>query len=88
MIEIIQAETEEQIEAARGLFREYEAWFGMNLCFQNFDEMHWRDYAPSIVIILLCQMRRHMGCSTSVVTSPAIAAPCVTSLFTDAAAIT
>lgn len=37
-IEITQAETPEQIEQARLLLREYEAWFGMNLCFQNFDE--------------------------------------------------
>lgn len=38
MIEIVQAETPEQIEEAQTLFREYEKWFGMNLCFQNFDE--------------------------------------------------
>ena len=38
MIEIFQAETPGQINEARLLFREYEKWFGLNLCFQNFDE--------------------------------------------------
>ena len=38
MIKITQAETPLQIEEARILFRDYEKWFGMNLCFQNFDE--------------------------------------------------
>ena len=37
-IEIVQAAAPEHIEQAQKLFREYEAWFGMNLCFQNFDE--------------------------------------------------
>ena len=36
MIEIIRAENDEQIAQARELFREYEAWFGMNLLFSEF----------------------------------------------------
>ncbi len=35
---IIQAETSEQIDQARSIFREYEAWLGLDLCFQNFEK--------------------------------------------------
>jgi GNAT superfamily N-acetyltransferase len=37
MIKTIQAETPEQIEQARKIFREYEVWIGLSLCFQDFD---------------------------------------------------
>ncbi len=38
MIEILQAETPEQVETARTLFREYEKWLNLDICFQNFEE--------------------------------------------------
>ncbi len=38
MIEIIQVETPEEIEETRRIFREYEAWLDLDLCFQGFEE--------------------------------------------------
>lgn len=38
LMHLIQAETPEQVEQARGLYKEYEAWLKLDLCFQNFEK--------------------------------------------------
>lgn len=38
MLTIEQAESEDEIATARELFREYEAWLGLDLCFQGFEQ--------------------------------------------------
>ncbi|MGI8812925.1 MAG: GNAT family N-acetyltransferase [Pyrinomonadaceae bacterium] len=38
MFDIIHAENSDQIGEARKLFREYQAWLGLDLCFQGFEE--------------------------------------------------
>ncbi len=37
-MEIIQASSSEHINQARELFRDYEAWLNLDLCFQNFEK--------------------------------------------------
>lgn len=46
---LIQVESNEEVQKARLLFEEYAAWLGFNLCFQNFDKELAElpgDYAP------------------------------------------
>lgn len=38
MLDLVQVVTAADIEDARAIFREYEQWLGLSLCFQSFEE--------------------------------------------------
>lgn len=63
---IVQAETPEQIEQARQLFREYEKWLGVDLCFQSFEEelanLPGKYAMPSGRLLLASENEKIAGC--------------------------
>ena len=65
-MKVSQAQTAEQIEQARQLFHEYQAWLQISLCFQNFEAELAKlpgDYAPPDGRLLLaCEGSELAGC--------------------------
>jgi ribosomal protein S18 acetylase RimI-like enzyme len=63
---IVQAETSEQIKEIRNLFREYEAWLGIDLCFQNFENelasLPGKYARPTGRLFLITQENQSAGC--------------------------
>ena len=66
MVELLQAETAEQIGEVRTLFREYESWLDEDLCFQSFEEevrgLPGRYAMPDGRLILAVVDGRSSGC--------------------------
>ncbi len=66
MIQIAQAETPEQIEEIRKLFREYERWLGIDLCFQDFENeltnLPGKYAAPTGRLFLISVKDQPAGC--------------------------
>lgn len=63
---LIQTHTADQIERARELFKEYEAWLGINLCFQNFEkelaELPGEYVPPAGRLLLAIEDNKVAGC--------------------------
>jgi ribosomal protein S18 acetylase RimI-like enzyme len=66
MIEITQAESPEQIEEIRKLFREYENWLGIDLCFQDFEkelaDLPGKYAKPDGRLFLISEKNQSAGC--------------------------
>ena len=65
-MQLIQAQSAEEIESARELFKEYAAWLGFSLCFENFEKELAAlpgDYAPPRGRLLLAMENSQVaGC--------------------------
>jgi ribosomal protein S18 acetylase RimI-like enzyme len=65
-MELIHAQSSEEVSRARELFEEYAAWLGFSLCFQNFDKELAGlpgDYSPpSGRLLLAAENDEKVGC--------------------------
>lgn len=66
LTEFIWAHSTDHVESVRGLFKEYEAWLGINLCFQNFEkelaELPGEYVPPDGRLLLAVENKKVAGC--------------------------